>query len=152
MKRGHCALILCITPVMLWAPTPASATKLQVSFCNHTPNAVDVAVGYDRTGDNETRSEGWWEVQPCRCTVVFNEDVKTFEWWVYVKKTNGGIEDALTSGNGAVCVRPAAFTLRRANTSERDCKLLGGKWVNFQRVVAKSSPHKLNFGRGANCM
>jgi uncharacterized membrane protein len=123
--------------------------RLQVSFCNYMPHDVRVAVGYDRTGDNETRSEGWFTFQPCECANVFDEDVKTLDWWVYVKKKGGG---ELTNGSGAICVRDKKFTLRRANTSEGDCKAMSGNWVNFQRVVPKASPFKLTFGSGAKCL
>src|SRR5262245_22897585 len=85
---------------ILWAPAAATAFQMRVRFCNKTANAVDVAVGYDLTGADETRSEGWFTVQSCACTTLFNEDVKTTDYWLYVTRNSGGVLDALTDGSG----------------------------------------------------
>jgi uncharacterized membrane protein len=71
---------------ILWAPVAATAFQMRVSFCNKSASAVDVAVGYDLTGADETRSEGWFTVQPCACTTLFNEGVKTTDYWLYVTR------------------------------------------------------------------
>jgi uncharacterized membrane protein len=114
-------------------------------------SAVDVAVGYDLTGTDETRSEGWFTVHPCACTTLFNQDVKTTDYWLYVTKNNGGVLDALTDGNGPLCVRAEKFTFRRSNSSRAACTNAGGTWVNFRRVAAQSKVHKMTFGSGGRC-
>src|SRR5262245_7649922 len=108
---------------------------------------VDVAVGYDLVGTDETRSEGWFTVKQCQCRTVINENVKTTEWWVYVTRNPGGVHDRLSDGRGPLCVKGDKFTYRRSNVSAQECKKSGGEWVNFHQV-AKS---KLTFGSGGNC-
>jgi uncharacterized membrane protein len=100
--------------------------------------AVDVAVGYDLRGTDETRSEGWFTVQPCACTTLFNQDVKTMDYWLYVTRHTGGVLDALTDGGGSLCVRAEKFTFRRSNSSSEACNKSGGTWVNFRRVAAQA--------------
>jgi uncharacterized membrane protein len=136
---------------ILWAPVAATAFQMRVSFCNKSASAVDVAVGYDLTGADETRSEGWFTVQPCACTTLFNEDVKTTDYWLYVTRNSGGVLDALTDGSGPLCVRAEKFTFRRSNTSRDACTKAGGTWVNFRRVAAQSKVHKMTFGSGGRC-
>jgi uncharacterized membrane protein len=136
---------------ILWAPAAATAFQMRVSFCNKTASAVDVAVGYDLRGADETRSEGWFTVQPCACTTLFNEDVKTTDYWLYVTRNSGGVLDALTDGSGPLCVRAEKFTFRRSNISRDACTKAGGTWVNFRRVAAQSKVHKMTFGSGGRC-
>src|SRR5262245_26762471 len=102
MARSICAVIFTIVGILL-GTTTASAFKMRVSFCNKMPNVVDVAVGYDLTGTDETRSEGWFTVQPCACATLFNEDVRTTDYWVYVIKRGAGIMGTLTNGQGPLC-------------------------------------------------
>ena len=137
---------------IIWGTATGSAVQLSATFCNKMPRAVDVALGYDLVGTDETRSEGWFTVQPCACKTLINENVKTTEYWVYVTKSPGGIHDSLTNGRGPLCIKADKFTYRRSNVSRQECTKTGGTWVNFQRVSPKSSPHKLNFGSGANCV
>jgi uncharacterized membrane protein len=144
-------LTLSIATAILWALTPATAFQMRVSFCNKMASAVDVAVGYDLTGTDETRSEGWFTVQPCACTTLFNEDVKTTDYWLYVTRHTGGVLDALTDGNGPLCVRAEKFTFRRSNSSRQACTKAVGTWVNFRRVAAQSKVHKMTFGSAGRC-
>ena len=146
-----CVLALSATAAILWMPAMAAAFQMRVSFCNKMASAVDVAVGYDLTGTDETRSEGWFTVQPCACTTLFNENVKTTAYWLYVTRNSGGVLDALTDGNGPLCVRAEKFTFRRSNSSRDACTKAGGRWVNFQRVAAQSKVHKMTFGSGGRC-
>ena len=90
-QEPFCVLALSITAAILWAPAPATAFQMRVSFCNKMVSAVDVAVGYDLTGTDETRSEGWFTMQPCACTTLFNKDVKTTDYWLYVTRNSGDV-------------------------------------------------------------
>lgn len=84
----------------------AAAFQMRVSFCNKMASAVDVTVGHDLTGIDETRSEGWFTAQPCACTTLFDEDVKTTDYWLYVTRNSGGVLDALTAGTARCACAP----------------------------------------------
>ena len=89
--RSTCLRVLALSATaailsILWPPAAATVLQMRVSFCNKTASAVDMAVGYDLTGADETRSEGWFTVQPCACTTLFNEGVKTTDYWLYVTR------------------------------------------------------------------
>jgi uncharacterized membrane protein len=146
-----CVLALSAIAAIFWMPAMAAAFQMRVSFCNKMASAVDVAVGYDLMGTEETRSEGWFTVQPCACTTLFSEDVKTTDYWLYVTRHTGGVLDALTDGSGPLCVRAEKFTFRRSNSGRQACTKAGGTWVNFRRVAAQSRVHKMTFGSGGRC-
>lgn len=148
---GSSRLLVPAVLTLILGSTTASAVQLTATFCNKTAQSVDVAVGYDLVGTDETRSEGWFTVRQCQCRQVISQNVKTTEWWVYVTRNSGGIHDRLSDGAGPLCVKADKFTYRKSNVSAQECKNTGGAWVNFQRIVPKSSPFKLNFGSGGNC-
>lgn len=156
MCIGTRFIVLCglsLAAGMLAAISAAEAFQRNVTFCNKTREPVDVAFGYDLTGTSETTSEGWRRVQNCACRNLFSKDVRATEFWVYVKKATGGLEDALTSGKGPLCIRARAFTFLNNNKSAQACtRNSDNRWVNFQRVDATKTNHKLNFGSGGNCV
>jgi uncharacterized membrane protein len=148
-RRICCGLVL--STVIVTASSAAHAFARHVTFCNKSKAAVDVAWGYDMTGTSETRSEGWLGFRSCECNTLFRQDVRATEFFVYVKRPDGGLEDALTSGSAPLCVRAKAFTIRASNVSRSVCLQSGGKWVNFQMVDARQERHTVNFGSGGVC-
>jgi uncharacterized membrane protein len=152
-KRIGICYAVTVAAGVLGIASAAEAFQRNVTFCNKTNAAVDVAWGYDRTGTSETTSEGWKTVQNCRCTNLFRQDVRATEFWVYVKKPRSALEDALTSGKGPLCIRAREFTFRTSNQSREVCtKHSDNRWVNFQMADATKENFKLNFGSGGNCI
>ena len=150
--RAALGLGLALAVSALGVATAAHAFTRNVTFCNKSAGAVDVAFGYDKTGTSETTSEGWIEVPQCGCKKLFGRDVRATEAWIYVTRKDAGIDAVLTSGKGPLCVQGKAFTILGPNKSQAACTAAGGKWVNFQMVNAVKANHTVNFGKGGNCV
>src|SRR5262249_40869235 len=119
-KRSHYAIAAALL-TLLAGSDPAKAFTRNVTFCNHSPNALELAYGYDATGTSETTSRGWNHVAPCSCRNLFSADVRTTEVFVLVLKD--GTFDSLTSGRGPLCVHPTrSFKFISQNQSAASCQ------------------------------
>lgn len=141
--RCHHAIAAALI-TLLAGSDPAKAFTRNVTFCNHSTNALELAYGYDATGTSETTSRGWRQVAPCSCRSLFSADLRATEVFVLVLKD--GTFNSLTSGRGPLCAHPTrSFKFINQNQSAASCQRAGGRWLNFTWVNAERTNHTINF-------
>ena len=154
--RSHRWKMLAVTSLVLTASFSvtdlAQASNRHVRFCNKSKDTYAVAYAFDKTGDDDTRSQGWEIVNSCRCATLFNEDVKTSEYFYYVRREGTSLDARVSGGSASLCIRAAKFDFMRVNKARKNCENVGGVWVNFARDDAKQPNWTLNFGSGAKCI
>jgi uncharacterized membrane protein len=84
-NRCHYAIAAALL-TLLAVSDPAKAFTRNVTFCNHSSNALELAYGYDATGTSETTSQGWRKVAPCSCRNLFSANLRATEIFVLVLK------------------------------------------------------------------
>lgn len=146
------ALVATLIPTALLIAEPSYAYTRNVTFCNKTAQAVEVAWAYDPTETATTRSEGWRTAQVCQCINLFGEDIRATEFFIYVTRKGSAVGDAISGGRAPLCVRAAQFRFGKSNADAAACANAGGTWVNFQHVdTGSATNYKVNFGSGGNC-
>lgn len=78
-------------PVILLAAAPAHA-KLEI--CNKTPSPFSVAIAFET--DADIVSQGWWTVDPDKCSTVIEGDLTRQYYYHYVKSRPLNVEWAGT--------------------------------------------------------
>jgi uncharacterized membrane protein len=93
--------------------------------CNTSSNQVSIALGY--RADKGWQSEGWWIAPPSKCAVVFQGDLHSRFYYLYVADDIAG-----GSWNGAVylCTRDESFTI----FGVEDCLARGYERTGFFEV------------------
>jgi uncharacterized membrane protein len=121
------------------------AFDTHVSFCNHTPDPIEVAVGYDAEGTSETTSRGWFSVAACQCHDVINAQTRGTDFFTLVTKK--GSDTVISSGQAPLCVHPTqVFKFVGENASKDSCHKAGGRWLNFSSHDTKgATSFKTNF-------
>jgi uncharacterized membrane protein len=143
--RRYSVFVVAMIVALVSAMSSAEAVRRQVSFCNKNSFTLDVAWGYDLSGTDETRSEGWKTVHSCRCEVLFDQDVKATEFFFYARKPKTPLTASVSGGNAPLCIQSKAFTIRKSNAGKAECKKLGGEWVNFRQGNAEKEIWAVNF-------
>lgn len=129
-------LLLCAT---LLTPVLTFEVAAEVRVCNHARNAIDVALGYDINGGNETK--GWYSVKPGECSTPFPGAISARTIYYYV--SGGGRDEVslrppmyvpgLSDAGG--CTLPSAFTLSGGlNMSKEACTARGGSLNGFHAL------------------
>ena len=145
-KTGLAVVALCA----LVAPSSGQAFQRNVKFCNKSNGTY--AVAFDRKGDDDTRSQGWKIVNTCKCEQLFSEDVKTSDFFFYVRREGTRLDASVSGGSAPLCIKADKFNFMRANKARKNCEGAGGTWVNFAKGDATAQNHTLNFGSGAKCI
>jgi uncharacterized membrane protein len=83
-NRCHYAIAAALL-TLLAVSDPAKALTRNVTFCNHSSNALELAYGYDATGTSEATSQGWRKVAPS-CRNLFSANLRATEIFVLVLK------------------------------------------------------------------
>lgn len=140
-----CARLLVTTAVFMAALVgSAQAFERNVTLCNRSTEALEVAYAYDAVGTNEITSRGWRKVAPCSCRDLFSADVKATEFFYFIVRD--GTFDQLSGGNAPICVHPSeAFRFVSQNRSQASCQRAGGRWLAFGQSNATATNHKVNF-------
>ena len=86
----------------------ASPARADLRVCNESSNPVSIALGY--RAERGWQSEGWWVAPPGQCATVFQGDLNSRFYYLYVADDIGGV---------------VAFLCPEA-----------GRWVNAQRIEA----------------
>ena len=107
---------------------PARA-DLRVS--NQSANPVSVALGY--RADKGWQSEGWWVAPPTKCAVVYQGDLHSRYFYLYVADDIGG---GAWDGSVFMCTRDESFTI----FGVEDCLARGYERTGFFEVDTQNKP------------
>lgn len=97
------ALGLCPAVVVLVLMGPARA---DLRVCNQSTNPVSIALGY--RAEKGWQSEGWWVAPPAKCAVVYQGDLHSRFFYLYVADDISG---GAWHGNNFMCTRDETFTI-----------------------------------------
>jgi uncharacterized membrane protein len=78
---------LLLTVATLSGLAPASAAKPGLTLCNETSYMLEASVAYQQS--SKWKVEGWWALQPGRCTTVVNENLRGGEYYTFAKSIPG---------------------------------------------------------------
>ncbi|WP_299356363.1 DUF1036 domain-containing protein [uncultured Shimia sp.] len=76
-----------------------------LEICNDTGDVQSVSIGYK--GESEWTSEGWWVLQPGKCSTPVSGDLEK-RYYYYRAEVSGG---AFTGGNFFFCTSTAEYTI-----------------------------------------
>jgi uncharacterized membrane protein len=143
--RTYAVSVMVALASLLGLVNDGHAFNTHVSFCNHTPDPVEVAVGYDAEGTSETTSRGWFSVAACACHDIINAQTRATEFFTLVTKK--GSDTVISSGQAPLCVHPTqGFRFVGENASRDSCHRAGGRWLNFSFHDTKgATSFKTNF-------
>jgi uncharacterized membrane protein len=105
--------------------TPAMA---ELRVCNQSTNQVSIALGY--RAEKGWQSEGWWVAPPQKCAVVYQGDLHSRFFYLYVADDIGG---GAWDGTNFMCTRDEAFTIFGVG----DCLARGYERTGFFEVDTK---------------
>jgi uncharacterized membrane protein len=106
----------------LCASTPARA---DLRVCNQSSNQVSIALGY--RADKGWQSEGWWVAPASKCAVVYQGDLHSRFFYLYVADDIGG---GAWDGSVYMCTRDESFTI----FGVEDCLARGYERTGFFEV------------------
>jgi uncharacterized membrane protein len=107
------------------------------TVCNHTPEDLFVAIGYQDT-ENHSISRGWGTVAKCGCVRVLDYN-KTKNPTVYLYTENQAKIAKFSAEHPQLCIsNPGPFVYR--NGPGESCPS-GGRVVGFQKVTMRTWPN-----------
>lgn len=99
--------------------------RADLRVCNQSVNQVSIALGY--RADKGWQSEGWWVAPPKQCAVVFQGDLHSRFFYLYVADDIGG---GAWDGSVFMCTRDESFTI----FGVEDCLARGYERTGFFEV------------------
>ena len=108
-----------------------SGSDLGLEFCNQTANTQSVSVGYE--GDEGWTSEGWWNVDPGKCSNTLSGALQK-QYYYYRTEVKG---TEFIGGSYTFCTTPEAYTI----VGDTDCEARGYDKETFAEI---------NIGVGSN--
>ncbi len=108
--------------VLAGSATPARA---DLRVCNQSSNQVSIALGY--RADKGWQSEGWWVAPANGCAVVYQGDLHSRFFYLYVADDIGG---GAWDGDRFMCTRDESFTI----FGVEDCLARGYERTGFFEV------------------
>ncbi|MEO9231408.1 MAG: DUF1036 domain-containing protein [Devosia sp.] len=102
-----------------------SPARADLRVCNQSSNQVSVALGY--RADKGWQSEGWWVAAPAKCAVVYQGDLHSRFFYLYVADDIGG---GAWNGTNFLCTRDESFTI----FGVEDCLARGYERTGFFEV------------------
>ena len=119
-------LVLMLVGFVLAALTVSAAPAwADLRVCNQSSNQVSVALGY--RADKGWQSEGWWVAPASKCAVVYQGDLHSRFFYLYVADDiSGGAWD----GSVFMCTRDESFTI----FGVEDCLARGYERTGFFEV------------------
>jgi len=103
----------------------AAPARADLRVCNQSTNQVSVALGY--RADKGWQSEGWWVAPPAKCAVVYQGDLHSRFFYLYVADDIGG---GAWDGSVFMCTRDESFTI----FGVEDCLARGYERTGFFEV------------------
>ena len=98
---------LAIAGLMLTAViVSAVPARADLRVCNESSNPVSIALGY--RAERGWQSEGWWVAPQGQCAVVFQGDLNSRFYYLYVADDLGG---GAWDGDNFLCTRDETFTI-----------------------------------------
>ena len=99
------ALVLaCALPASTMLPVTPAFADLRV--CNQTGNPISISLGY--RAERGWQSEGWWVANSGQCAIVFQGDLNSRFYYLYVADDIGG---GAWDGDNFMCTRDETFTI-----------------------------------------
>jgi uncharacterized membrane protein len=120
-----CMGLLIAAAALTTFSTPAMA---ELRVCNQSTNQVSIALGY--RAEKGWQSEGWWVAPPQKCAVVYQGDLHSRFFYLYVADDIGG---GAWDGTNFMCTRDEAFTIFGVG----DCLARGYERTGFFEVDTK---------------
>ena len=105
------------------ANTTSAAKDEGLRFCNETKDSQSVSIGYE--GDEAWTSEGWWVMEPGKCSMVIRGELK--DTYYYRAEVNGGDFDGEAY---YFCTTPTEYTI----LGDKDCKGRGYDRESFRLI------------------
>ena len=100
-------LSLAIAGLMLMALIASAApARADLRVCNQSSNSVSIALGY--RAERGWQSEGWWVANSGQCAIVFQGDLNSRFYYLYVADDIGG---GAWDGDNFMCTRDETFTI-----------------------------------------
>jgi uncharacterized membrane protein len=103
----------------------SAPARADLRVCNETADPVSIALGY--RADKGWQSEGWWVAPPTKCAVVFQGNLTSRYYYLYVADDIGG---GAWDGSFFMCTRDESFTV----LGEKDCLARGLERTGFFEV------------------
>ena len=100
------AALAIIGLVLMALAASAAPARADLRVCNQSSNPVSIALGY--RADRGWQSEGWWVANPGQCAVVFQGDLNSRFYYLYVADDIGG---GAWDGDNYMCTRDETFTI-----------------------------------------
>lgn len=119
-------LVLTLVGFLVLALTVSAAPAYaDLRVCNQSSNQVSIALGY--RADKGWQSEGWWVAPAAKCATVYQGDLHSRFFYLYVADDIGG-----GAWDGAVfmCTRDESFTI----FGVEDCLARGYERTGFFEV------------------
>jgi uncharacterized membrane protein len=84
----------------------AAPARADLRVCNDSSNPVSIALGY--RAERGWQSEGWWVANPSQCAIVFQGDLNSRFYYLYIADDLGG---GAWDGDNFMCTRDETFTI-----------------------------------------
>jgi uncharacterized membrane protein len=84
----------------------AAPARADLRVCNQSSNPVSIALGY--RAERGWQSEGWWVAPSGQCAIVFQGDLSSRFYYLYVADDLGG---GAWDGDNFMCTRDETFTI-----------------------------------------
>ena len=122
----HLRLALSLAGFVLMAlVVTAAPARADLRVCNQSTNQVSIALGY--RAEKGWQSEGWWVAPPQKCAVVYQGDLHSRFFYLYVADDLGG---GAWDGTNFMCTRDESFTI----FGVEDCLARGYERTGFFEV------------------
>jgi uncharacterized membrane protein len=103
----------------------AAPARADLRVCNQSQNQVSIALGY--RVEKGWQSEGWWIAPPAKCAIVYQGDLHSRFFYLYVADDIGG---GAWDGKVFMCTRDESFTI----FGVEDCLARGYERTGFFEV------------------
>lgn len=125
-ERATLRTLLLLAGLVLSALTFSSAPAFaDLRVCNQSTNQVSIALGY--RAEKGWQSEGWWVAPASKCAVVYQGDLHSRFFYLYVADDIGG---GTWDGSVYMCTRDETFTI----FGVEDCLARGYERTGFFEV------------------
>ena len=117
--------------VLMALAASAAPARADLRVCNQSTNQVSIALGY--RAEKGWQSEGWWVAPAGKCAVVYQGDLHSRFFYLYVADDIGG---GAWQGNNFMCTRDESFTI----FGVEDCLARGYERTGFFEVDTQNKP------------
>jgi uncharacterized membrane protein len=118
--------LLALAGLVLMALTLSAApARADLRICNMSTDQVSISLGY--RADKGWQSEGWWVAPPQKCAIVYQGDLHSRFFYLYVADDIGG---GAWDGANFMCTRDESFTI----FGVEDCLARGYERTGFFEV------------------